>query len=659
MKRPRLKLLLSTMLIITISACQTATQIPSQTALQTTNFDSSSGSILTPTEEEILAAFELESNQYWLDAALAYQELVLKSSQPERSSFLIKSALMFYQAGNFSDIPVFFDSLQESDILEQDQLYKATLLAGSYFGEGNIYQSLLALPAIEEIVDWRYKVLALNIRSKSVLTIGKPKESAELRMQISDYLKTQAEIEQNHDFIWDALNRISESTIVKELSKTQTTLVRGWLELNLIARRSNMLPEKIKPWINKWRELYTGHAAGKLFALNLLEESKRINISPKRIALMLPFSGRLEQVSKAIQNGFLYAYYQDKLSQDQLDQNQSPPDQSLRAKLEIINASTDPAEFNLQYHQAIENGADFVVGPINKELIELLQSRESLQVPTLALNYGDESKPSDLNLYQFGLRPEDEAEQIADYALAEGRHHAITLVPDTKWGRRLHQAFKSRFEALGGYVVDSETYPSRKSDYSVSIKKLLNLTTSNLRKSMIQQVIGQSVKFDPRRRQDVDMVFVAANSRQARLIKPQLKFHHAQDLPVYATSHISSSNANADDDRDLNDIFFVDIPWMLDNKTNLDHQNISKLWPDSSKKFSRLFALGTDAYQIIPSLRRLMINPQQSMLQHTGALSVDSKGRIKRSLLMATYKKGKAKLLKTPTQLPPQNQPAQ
>lgn len=640
------------MLIITISACQ----IPNQTGSQTSSF----GPLLTPTEEEILAAFELESSQYWLDAALAYQDLAIKSSQPERSSFLIKTAHMFYLAGNYSDIPAFFDSLQESDILEQDQRYKTTLLAGSYFGEGKIYQSLLELPPIEEIVDWRFKVLALNIRSKGVLAIGKPKESAELRMQISDYLKTQEEVEQNHDFIWDALSRITESSIVKELSKPQTTEVRGWLELNLIARRSNMLPEKIKPWINKWYELYTEHAAGKLFALNLLEESKKINIRPERIALMLPFSGRLEKVSKAIQNGFLYAYYQDQLGQGQVAKDQiSTQDQLLKAELEIINASTDAAEFNLQYHQAIENGADFVVGPINKELIELLQSRESLQVPTLALNYGDEFKSSDLNLYQFGLRPEDEAEQIADYALAEGKHHAITLVPDTAWGKRLHQAFKARFEALGGHVVGGETYPSRKSDYSVSIKKLLNLTTSNLRKSMIQQVIGQPVKFDPRRRQDIDMIFVAANSRQARLIKPQLKFHHAQSLPVYATSHISSSDASTDADRDLNGILFVDIPWMLDNKNNLDHQNISKLWPDSSKRFSRLFALGIDAYRIIPSLRRLMINPQQSVLQHTGALSVDSKGRIKRSLLMATYEKGTAKLIRTPTLLSSPNEAVQ
>ena len=144
------------------------------------------------------------------------------------------------------------------------------------------------------------------------------------------------------------------------------------------------------------------------------------------------------------------------------------------------------------------------------------------------------------------------------------------------------------------------------------------------------------------------MIFIAANSRQARLIKPQLKFHHAQDLPVYATSHISSSNANPDDDRDLNEILFVDIPWMLDNRNNRDHKQISRLWPDSSQRFSRLFALGIDAYRMIPSLRRLMINPEETALHNTGLLSVDKTGRVKRSLLMATYEKGKTKLLQAP-----------
>jgi len=637
MKLIYLKIALILLLTAVLGSCQTATvsKTPVEKPEVAPGVDDEA--TLTPQEEQLLQAFKLETEESWFQAAKAYQNLAENSAQPDRSANYINSALMHYRARRYPFIEPFFETLAEDDILPEDENYKAIILSGAYFGIGKIYQSLLALPDIEDINDYRFKALALNIRSKGVLAIGKPLESVRLRIQIDEYLKTVKEIEKNHDFIWDALNRISEPTILRTLDEQQTNELRGWLELNLIARRSNMLPEKIEPWISQWYQIYEGHSAGAYFAVNLLEESRRIYIKPTRIALMLPFSGRLEKVAEAIQNGFMYAYYQD--------QNQ---DQMARAELEIINASTDVSEFNFQYLQAIENGADFIVGPISKELINFLQIQEKLEVPTLTLNYAEIKKEPTLNLYQFGLRPEDEAEQIADFALAEGRNLAVTLVPDTEWGARLQLAFTERFEALGGRVVGSEIYPSKKNDYSNSIKKLLNLSTSNQRHSIIQQVIGEPVKFDPRRRQDVDMVFIAANSRQARSIKPQLKFHRAQTLPVYATSHISSSNSNPDDDRDLNGVRFVDIPWMLDNSENQDYEQIRQHWPDSSKSFSRLYALGIDAYRLIPALRRLMINPGETVLSNTGQLSVDKNGRIKRALLMATYDNGVTRLIQQP-----------
>jgi outer membrane PBP1 activator LpoA protein len=625
-------------LLLGLSACQTGPQSvktePSgdSSTLSDPDLDADL-SILTPTEEDIIRAFRHEVDKEWLDAVILYDKLAQSSVQPERSQFLIKVALMYYQSGLYDEIDPFFDALDEDDIQPADERHKQIIQAGGYLGEGKIYQSLLHLPEIDEIDDYRFKALALNMRSRGVLAIGKPLESARMRMQIREFLKTPEAIEANNDFIWDALNRITEPAMIRALAEQQTAEMRGWLELNLIARRSNMLPAKMEPWIDQWYERYGEHPAAPIYALNLLEESRSVYIEPKHIALMLPFSGRLEKVAEAIQNGFLYAYYKDS---GQL------------AELEIINASNDPAEFSLQYEQAIQNGADFVVGPIDKDLVNMLQQRETLDVPTLTLNYGNEQNEARQNLYQFGLLPEDEAVQIADFALAQGRHHALVLVPDTEWGYRLQRAFSKRFESLGGHVVGSNIYPAKKNDYSAAITNLLNLTTSNHRKSILQQTIKEQVRFVARRRQDVDMIFIAANSRQARLIKPQLKFHHAQDLPVYATSHISTSNGKPEDDRDLNEILFVDIPWMLDNRNDADYRQINAYWPDDSQRFSRLFALGIDAYRMIPSLRRLMINPEEQLQHHTGLLSVDNTGRIKRSLLMATYQNGRAKLLKTP-----------
>ena len=625
---PKLYLLL--LLTITLSACQTVSKTTTVFSGGDGTGEAVDGAVLSEAEEDIVRAFQLETEQSWLAAAEIYQKLAETSSQPERSSFYIRAALMFYNDERYAYIEPYFDSLLDTDIVEQDRLYKETILAGSYVDIGKIYQGLLTLPDVEELIDYRFKALALKIRSKGVLTIGKPLESASLRMQISEHLKTAEEIENNHAFIWDALNSISESTILSTLSKQQTAEMRGWLELNLIVRRSNMLPARIEPWINQWYQLYGEHPAGARFAINLLEESKRIYIKPAKIALMLPLSGKLQAVSEAIQNGFLYAYYQNKED---------------AVALEIIDASNDPAKFNLQYQQAIQNGAEFIVGPISKDLTNQLQRQDQLAVPTLTLNYGDETELPTLNLYQFGLRPEDEAEQIADYALADNKRFAVTLVPDTEWGRRLHTAFTEKFESLGGQVVGAEVFPSKKNDYSDAIKRLLNLTSSNQRHTIIQQVIGEQVKFDSRRRQDIDMIFIAANTRQARLIKPQLKFHRAQGVPVFATSHIASNTRNADNDRDLDEIQFVDIPWMLNQQNNSDYRQVQEHWPTSASRFGRLFALGIDAYRLIPSLRRLMIHPEESAGHNTGQLSVDKTGRVHRQLLMATYEKGLARLL--------------
>jgi len=626
---PGILLLLT--LAIGLAACQTGPQ-QAETADISVDLDADR-SLLTPTEEDILTAFEYETDEKWLEAAVLYHRLAQSSVQPERSAFLIKVALMYYKGEYYDEIDPFFDELGENDILPQDEPHKRIIQAGGYVGEGKIYQGLVMLPEIDEIDDYQFKALALGIRSRGVLAIGDPMESAQLRMQIGQFLRTPEEIEKNHDFIWSALNRISEPAMIRALKEQQTPEMRGWLELNLIARRSNMLPAKMEPWIDKWYQLYGDHTAATNFARNLLEESRSVFIEPGRIALMLPFEGRLGNAANAILDGFLYAYYQD-------------PGQL--ADLEIIDASSDPTEFNLQYEQAIQNGAEFVVGPIDKDLVDMLQRRETIEVPTLTLNYGNDEAEAKQNLYQFGLRPEDEAEQIADFALAQDKHHAAVLVPDTEWGYRLQRAFTQRFESLGGRVVGSASYPAKMNDYSASIKNLLNLTTSEHRKSILQQVIKEQVQFEARRRQDVDMIFIAANARQARLIKPQLKFHHAQDLPVYATSHISSSAGGVEVNRDLDEILFVDIPWKLQGDSNNDHRRVGSLWPEDSQRYGPLFALGIDAYRVIPQLRRLLINPDESVAQNTGVLSVDANGRVRRSLLMATYENGRARPVKMP-----------
>jgi uncharacterized protein len=583
------------------------------------------------TAEDVLIARQLEVTLQWNNAAEMYRYMAYQSQQPDKSVYLQKTALMLYKAGRVDEIETFYESLQDGDLLENEFQKRDILLAGSYLKQGKIYQGLGYLPDLDSIIDPVYKVLALSIRSEGLLAIGNPLESARLRIEISQYLSSDIEKRDNEASIWDAINRISESSIIRRLSKQLPNDLRGWLELNLIARRSNMIPAKIEPWLKKWSELYPGHQAETYFVEKLRADSRQIFIKPTRIALMLPFNDKLSKVSEAIQNGFLHAYYN------------APGEKPI---LEIINVSSDPQNFYLQYNQAIQNGADFIVGPLDKKLVNELLLNKALKVPTLTLNYADDDSYGVNNLFQFGLRPEDEAEQIADYALVNAHYHAITLTPDTSLGERLESAFTKRFEAMGGQVVDSARYPASKNDYSSTIKNLLNIKDSDSRHAILDRVLRQKSEFIPRRRQDVDMIFISGNPRQARLIKPQLKFHHAKDLQVYATSSISSSTPAPDADRDLDEIQFVDTPWALQSEQNPDFAGISKLWPAQSQRYAKFIALGIDAYKMIPSLRRLMLKQIPPLALNTGNITIDNKGRIHRELLLATYRRGRAEVIK-------------
>ncbi len=614
--------------VLLISSCATTTEKPE--VIQPEEPKTTQIIETKPSLEALNQAQLLQDNGEWQAAFRAWKAIAQESTVKDQAQYAIKAAYMLFKSAQFEVIPSFFDSLDYDFSSLPEKTHKNVLLAAAYFNAGKTYQSLSTLPDTRDILNNRYLSIALNIRAQAILNIGKPLESAKIRLQLMPLLTDVDTLENNTAALWDALGRISDNSMIRLLKKPLDTELRGWLELSLIARRSNMLPAKIEPWLEQWHQVYTSHSAS-LFAIQLLEQSKSIYINPNKIALMLPLEGKLSKVSNAILDGFIYAHYQA--------QTKSGKTTSLEIQIIPIDANVP---FKAQYNTAIQNGADFIVGPLNKNSVADLAAHMRIDVPTLALNY-DQSNNSAQNLFQYGLNPEDEAAQVADYALLDNKYNAAILMPDTAWGKRLNQAFKQRYERLGGTVNSETYYPAKSNDYGLAIKNLLNITQSNQRHAIIQTVIGEKAEFNPRRRQDIDMIFMGANARQARIIKPQLKFHYAEDIQVYATSHIAHANAkkSADRDRDLNGVYYVDMPWNLKSQHYTETSDIRAHWPTLNKSHGKLFALGIDAYRLIPQLKRLMLNPNESFQGLTGNLSIDEQGRIHRELLLATYKKGK------------------
>ena len=263
-------------------------------------------------------------------------------------------------------------------------------------------------------------------------------------------------------------------------------------------------------------------------------------------------------------------------------------------------------------------------------------------VPVLALNQIDSTEPIDLPLYQFGLAPEDEARQVAERLVAEGRDQVIALVPDSPWGARVMAAFAEHFSALGGTLLTTGRYAPDSVDFKGPIQETLNLDDSRNRHRALERLLGQKLQYEARRRQDVEAFFLLAFPEQARLIRPQLRFYRAADIPVFSTSHVFSANPNAALDGDMEGLMFCDMPWVLDQAGDWSErrERLAALWPERSNRYQRLFALGFDAYEVVPWLDTLTLPGFGYFPGATGVLTLDNTRALHRTLEWAQFRRG-------------------
>ena len=120
---------------------------------------------------------------------------------------------------------------------------------------------------------------------------------------------------------------------------------------------------------------------------------------------------------------------------------------------------------------------------------------------------------------------------------------------------------------------------------------------------------------------------------------PAFRFHHASSLPVYSTSHVYSGQPDKALDQDLNGLIFCDLPWILQNKSPLA-EVFKQNWPQQGN-YTRLFALGVDAYHLVHNLDFLENKEFAYYDGQTGNIQLDDNNRVTRRLLWAKFVRGK------------------
>jgi outer membrane PBP1 activator LpoA protein len=204
------------------------------------------------------------------------------------------------------------------------------------------------------------------------------------------------------------------------------------------------------------------------------------------------------------------------------------------------------------------------------------------------------------------------------------------------------EAFRTHWQAMGGEVVEVSTYAPDTKDFAAPIKLLLNIDESEARVAELRKTVGRDLQTEPRRRQDADMLFLAAFPLQARQLRPQLQFFRAETLPVYATSHVYVGAPDSHRDVDLDGIAFADMPWILNEGIvpGSVRDIVQRHWPEEAATYGRLYALGADAYRLLSNLDRLRGEPGYRLDGDTGVLLMNDRGQILRQLTWARFTGG-------------------
>ncbi|MFA6013663.1 MAG: penicillin-binding protein activator [Gallionellaceae bacterium] len=264
-------------------------------------------------------------------------------------------------------------------------------------------------------------------------------------------------------------------------------------------------------------------------------------------------------------------------------------------QVRLYSSEDEAKEVVALFRQAHANGAIGVVGPLTRNGVAALANYPDIRIPTLALNLIEPTAYS-TRMYFFGLSVENEARQVAQNALHANLYHATIISTGSAFSKRLSGAFTDEWKNRGGSITAEVIFNK---NYEI----LGNLPMAPWPK-------GTQPKPEPQLSPDGEvielsrplpppvapgnMVFLATDHDTARLIRPYLN----PSLPVYATSQLFKNNTLKLANFDLNDIHFVDMPWLVEP----DHPAVMS-YPRAAKQLDanvdRLYALGIDAYRLM------------------------------------------------------------
>ncbi|MBK5964708.1 penicillin-binding protein activator [Thiocystis minor] len=542
---------------------------------------------------ELNRATSLEAQGKASEAAERYLDLAAKAQPPARAQLQIKAARAYLASGQTAPAKKTVDAISRPDMTPSQRdlllLTEADLALLTNHPKDAI--GLLERMQIQTLPK-ELKAKRLGTLASAQRLANSPLAAAQTLNDLDRLLDQQDERLLNQVSLISTLSLIG-NTGLQDLTSTGSGTMKGWAEVALLTRNTGADPQPLEARYRQWQQRHSGHPALPELASAYIGTLAGGYANGDQVSILLPRSGRFAAAAKAVQDGIEAAGRADRAGQ--------------RPTLHFTDISNADRSRGL-HAKAIQDGADYVIGPLQKEAVDALAAERLLSVPTLALNEATRTDKRAENLFQFSLSPENEAAEAASKAYAMGLRRALLLYPAGAWGERLAGAFRRQWSHQGGTLTRQSSYQPTGAD------------------RVAAKLLGGA---------DADLVFLVATADMARKLHPSLQAASTKPIVVISTSHVYAGDFDPKRDAGLVGLYFVDIPWMLDvgGAGPLSRRALSK----STDPLARLHAMGIDAYRLAPRLADLAKNPGAYYPGQTGGLSLDRLGRIQRQLELGRF----------------------
>ncbi|MGV3345957.1 penicillin-binding protein activator [Enterobacteriaceae bacterium LUAb1] len=620
-----------------------------------------------------------ESSRYYLEQAQ-------QSSDDNKADWQLLAIRSLLNEGKPREAKAQFDILPArlnlTQQTERDLLNAQLLLALNSMERATQQLNNIDVQTLSDNQKVRYYQMVIVIRKdRPSLSLLRPLIALEPLLKGKDH-------QDNIDVTWLALTQITPDQLNNLVINADENTLQGWLDLLDIYNANRNDPGMLNAGVSDWQIRYPQNPAARSLPSALSQLQKHEPASTERIALLLPLSGQAQVFGNAIQQGFndakngllsitpsrpLAQVTSDSVSSpanpdivvspsavstDELQQTPaiqpavvqppvSPPAIVSHVDVRVYDTYSQPLDLLLT--QAQQDGATLIVGPLLKNQVESLVSIPDMSLNVLALN-----EPAQLqarpNICYFALSPEDEAYDAAQHIWQQEKRTPLLLLPQSGLGDRIASAFAAEWNRLGGGIVLQQRFGSV-SDLKQRINSNAGISLNGTPVAVPQQpaisIANMSIpapqnnsgSSQPSGR-NIDSTYIVATQQELELIKPMIAMRTSSrnNIALYASSRSAQTGAGPDFRLEMEGLQFSDIPLLSGSNPTLMQQTAGKFSNDYS--LMRLYAMGTDAWQLANHFNEIRQRPDFQLPGNTGHLTVDRNCVINRKLSWNQYRQG-------------------